>query len=213
MIRALRLKGVPFEFREPGSPAELRRWSPETGLLPILEIDGERIGDSEAILDAIEERFPEPPLLSRDPKVAKEQRRISDWVGETFRFYLLRGLARQAESTPETHDAEGNRMGPLARLGVIDDDGSLGDAAFDLQARNTDPEFERRLSDLVAMLGDRNFFHSDELSRADLSVFSALLGLHTDTFSGGRAMLSKYPSLGRFVDRVAERTGGLSYDP
>lgn len=210
VIRALRMKGLDYEYREPSSPAELRRWSPETGLLPVMELDGERVGDSEAILDALERRFPEPPLLSRDPKVAREQRRLSQWVGETFRFYLLRWLSMDgAEATREKQDADGNTLGPLARMGLIDDDGALVPEAFDVAGRHADAEFERRIEDLAGMLGDRPFFYSDEPSRADLAVFSSLIGLYSDRFSGGRGVLDRYPTLIHFVERVAEQTGGL----
>ncbi|MEY4953520.1 MAG: maleylacetoacetate isomerase [Pseudomonadota bacterium] len=37
------------------------------GLIPLLEIDGERISQSLAIIDYLDTRFPEPQLLSADP--------------------------------------------------------------------------------------------------------------------------------------------------
>jgi len=70
VVRALRLKGVPHALVEPTSPDDYRRWSPRTGLLPVLELDGLRVPDSAAILDLLDERFPEPPLLAAAPKVA-----------------------------------------------------------------------------------------------------------------------------------------------
>ena len=46
--------GWMFELVEPTSPADLRRWNPETGLLPVIEIDGERTHDSPVILDRLD---------------------------------------------------------------------------------------------------------------------------------------------------------------
>ena len=58
--RALRVKRLAFELVEPAGPEDYRRLSPETGLLPLLELESERIPDSVAILDFLDERFPDP---------------------------------------------------------------------------------------------------------------------------------------------------------
>ena len=215
VIRALRWKGLPFEYHEPGSPEQLRRWSPETGQLPVMEIDGDRTTDSEAILDELDRRFPDPPLLSKDPKVAREQRRLAAWVGETFRFYLMRWITREmgVDASGDAHDPEGNALGPLARMGLLSESGRIRDEAFELGDEGLGPEFERRIADLEAMLGARDYFHADALSRADLSVFASLLGLYTNRFQGGRGLLARHPNLVRFVERVAERTGGMGMAP
>jgi glutathione S-transferase len=215
VIRALRFKGLPFEYYEPSDPIELRRWSPETGQLPVIEIDGERIGDSEAILDALETRFPDPRLVSRDPKTAREQRQLSHWVGETFRFYLMRWLARHLgpQANGASYDEEGNALGPLARMGLISEQDRIRDEAFDTSREGLGAEFERRIEDLVTLLGDRDYFYSDSLSRADLAVFASLLTLHSDRFAGGRALLARYPNLVRFVERIGAETGGLDMKP
>src|SRR5262245_55946451 len=65
--RALVLKGLDFELCEPSGPEDYRRWSPETGLLPVLAIGAERVADSTRILLRIDELWPKPPLLSPDP--------------------------------------------------------------------------------------------------------------------------------------------------
>jgi len=54
----LQLKGTRYELREPETRADYRRFSPETGRLPVLEIDGERRPDSNAILAWLDELFP-----------------------------------------------------------------------------------------------------------------------------------------------------------
>lgn len=215
MIRALRVKDRRFEYCEPSSPAELRRWSPETGQLPVIEIGGDRIVDSEAILDALDARFPEPPLLSRDPKVAREQRRLSTWVGETFRFYLIRWVGRGMGSQigNEALDEEGNALGPLARMGLLTPEGRIDDQALGISMREPDPEFERRIQDLSSMLGERRYFHADALSRADLAVFASLLTLYRNRFVGGRALLDRHPRLIGYVERLAAETGGLELEP
>ena len=209
VIRALRFKGLDFELHEPHSPEDIRHWSPETGLLPVAEIDGKRVADSEAILDEIDLRVPEPRLISRDPKVAREQRRLASWIGETVRFYMVRWIAAKLGRQPgAAHDEEGHALGPMARMGLIGADGKLVPEAYDTSQVGFGPEFERRLDDLVGMLGEREWFFGGSLSRADLAVASSLSGMYTDRYPGSRALLERYPTLVRHYERVSAATGG-----
>ena len=48
--RALILKDLEFELREPSGPEDYARWSPETRLLPVMRIDGELVSDEEEIV-------------------------------------------------------------------------------------------------------------------------------------------------------------------
>lgn len=68
---ALNLKGLAYEHR----PVDLRRGEQRAdaflglnpqGLVPALEYEGRVLTQSPAILEWLEERFPEPPLLPRD---------------------------------------------------------------------------------------------------------------------------------------------------
>ena len=69
---ALALKGVPHETVEVNlvtgeqRGAAFRARNPQ-GLVPALEVDGATIVQSLAIIDYLDGRFPEPPLLPRDP--------------------------------------------------------------------------------------------------------------------------------------------------
>ena len=89
---ALRMKKLEFRVTEPTSAEDFQRWSPETGLLPVIDVDGTRVADSAKILDFLDERFPEPPLLARDPRTARAQRGLEIWTGETYYYYWLRWL-------------------------------------------------------------------------------------------------------------------------
>jgi glutathione S-transferase len=207
--RGLRVKRLAFTLVEPASPEDYARLSPETGLLPVLEVDGRRIPDSSAILDFLDERFPEPPLLSPDPRVAREQRRLEAWIDETFSFYILRWVrSRLGPSAPGPAPGGGFPLGPMARLGLIQPDGKLSPEAFDTREGGPGPEFERRLDDLQQMLGARPFFYADALSRADLSVYGSLSVMWRNLYPGARALLGQRPRLVSHVERVMEATGG-----
>ena len=68
VVRGLRLKRLAFELHEPQTPEDYRRWNPETGLLPLLDLDGERVHDSTAILLRLDRSIAEDPALA--PHVA-----------------------------------------------------------------------------------------------------------------------------------------------
>jgi glutathione S-transferase len=119
--RALLYKGLEFELEEPSGPEDYRRWNPESGLLPVLEIDGEIYPDSTFILFKLDEIFPDPPLLSSDPRISGQQKQLEDWADENLLWYFNKWLrSKEAEGDAATPDASGGglvrRYAPLRRF-------------------------------------------------------------------------------------------------
>lgn len=54
------------------------------GKVPIIRIDGLTLTESAAICEYIEERYPDPPLLPRDPAGRHEVRRLVGWFDDKF---------------------------------------------------------------------------------------------------------------------------------
>jgi maleylacetoacetate isomerase len=82
---ALNLKGISYRTvgvhllkDEQIQPAHLARHP--SGRVPILEIDGVRIGQSMAMIDYLDETRPDPPLLPRDPKIRAHVRDLKDQI-------------------------------------------------------------------------------------------------------------------------------------
>ena len=65
-----------------------------------------------------------------------------------------------------------------------------------------------RLDDLIGFLGTRTFFYSDELSMADLSVYSMLITMNRDFIPGTKKLLNARPVLVQFMHRIENETGG-----
>ena len=69
---ALNLKGVDYESRQidlredEQKSSEYRALNPQ-GLVPMLEIDGHRLTQSLSIIVYLDQLFPDPPLMPRDP--------------------------------------------------------------------------------------------------------------------------------------------------
>lgn len=208
MLLGLAFKG----FRDvssvsPESPEDFRRWNPETGLLPVMDFDGARVPDSSGILDWLDARFPDPPLLAREPFTARQQRQLEAWIGETFFFYWVRWMREhvlvQQTAAERAAAATG---GELARLGIL---GRVTEFLTDAPEPQADlgPEFARRLDDLVGFLGGRPFLYAEQPSRADLTAAAFLRSLEQNTIPGGERLLGNRPTLSALLARVRERIG------
>jgi glutathione S-transferase len=196
--RALMLKGLDFELREPESPEDYRRWSPETGLLPVLAIEHRIIADSTQILFELDALYPEPPLLSLDPIVAEQQRQLEDWTDASFSWLYGRSV-RLAERRAE-HAAHRRRALDLRSVAAWLRAGGTWERPEAALLR----EVAGRMDDLVNFLGSRPFFYADRVSMADLCVYSMLRTIAQDSIVGSAKLLAERPTLGALMRRVEE---------
>lgn len=199
VLCALTLKKLEHEVVEPGDPSDYRRLNPETGLLPVADIAGKRVIDSHRILDELDRRWPEPPLVSPDPKVAAAQRQLERWSSETFVFYWERFLRQRMEE-----DAAGEGDRALARFGIFRRQ-PLASTGSRYAA-----EYAQRVADLANFLASRPFFYSDRISRADLAAYSFLSTGRVGAVRDTVVALEQHPTLREWMDRVAEQTRGAS---
>jgi glutathione S-transferase len=205
--RALVLKGLDFDLREPTSPEDYKRWSPVTGLLPVLTIDSELVSDSTEILLRLDELYPKPPLLASDPTIATQQRQLEDWADASFLFYWNRWLvlAQRREEADAASARRGLlRAAPLRRALAWLRAGGTWERPETALLRGV----EDRLGDLVNLLGTRRFFYADQPSMADLAVYGMLFVLRRDAMTGSARLLASRPTLTEFMRRLEEATGG-----
>jgi glutathione S-transferase len=199
VVRALVLKKLEHRLLEPSGPEDYRRWSPETGLLPVADIAERRIADSHRILDDVDARWPEPPLVSPDPKIAAAQRQLERWTSETFVFYWERYLRQRVMEVEG--GADERAAGALARFGILRRAPVVSGGRYAV-------EYAQRLADLANFLGSRPFFYAERIGRADLAAYSflrpATLGASIpDTAEA----LEAQPNLVDWMKRVEAETG------
>jgi len=88
---ALAHKGVEHRRRSPlpGSHmvAALVLTRGRENTLPILQLDGRTIGDSTAVIAALEQRFPDPPLYPADPEQRRRALELEDFFDEELGPY------------------------------------------------------------------------------------------------------------------------------
>lgn len=122
---ALAYKGVEHTrvFPPPGvhMPLALALSRGKQYTLPILRMDGRFVGDSTAIIEALEERFPEPPLYPADPDERARALMLEDYFDETtgpavrqLAFHALRADRERFEDVVVTSAPR-----PLRRLGPV----------------------------------------------------------------------------------------------
>jgi maleylacetoacetate isomerase len=107
---ALRLKGVAHEVRavnllagEQGSDENVARSA--LGVVPTLEIDGRPFAESVAILELLEELYPEPPLLPRDPFARARVRQLVEIVNAGIQPLHNLAVLRKLSAEPDAQRA------------------------------------------------------------------------------------------------------------
>jgi glutathione S-transferase len=213
VVRALQLKDVPFELVPLKSPADFKRWNPQTGKMPVLEIDGERFIDSTFILRVLDERAPEPPLFAADPETAARQRFIEDWADESLYWYVLalRWIDENANATLEQVAASLPVPGflravlkPMLRRQIRSI--AVAQGMVRLPPKMILEELDRRFTELEVMLGNSPFFFSNLPGAADVAVFGQLCTLRSGPTPQGATVLDAHACLCDHYHRVEQAT-------
>lgn len=94
---ALDYKGIPHVRRAvlPGIQEFYARRLAGARTTPFLELDGKHIADSTAIIEAIERRWPDPPLYPADPEERRRALEIEDYFDEEVAHDLRRVIFSQ----------------------------------------------------------------------------------------------------------------------
>lgn len=223
VARGLALKQLDFTHREPTSNEDYWRWSPDSGRLPVLDLDGERIEDSTEILLRIDERYPTPPFLSDDPRTAAAQRRMVTWADESYIWYWMRWQVIRPGGPPEAPPVSGAVFGGdpgATRPEELPRPANMSLRHWietRLHRRRTPDESEQdrlvyeighRVDDMRRFLAGRPFYYSSRIGMADLSVYAVLHSLSEDRILGASQHVERHPVLLEFMKRVEQATGG-----
>lgn len=186
---ALDHKGIAYDRRAPFPgvhiPVALWLTRGRCPTLPVLELEGKRIGDSTVIIAALEERFPEPRLYPAD---AEERRRaleleevFDEELGPAIRRYAFHQLRQDHELFARLSARMAPR--PLARFGRLG--GAYGrgytalrfGAASAAGAERGRAKVEAALDRLEAELDGGDYLVGDAFTVADLTAAALLYPL------------------------------------
>ena len=185
VVVTLEEKGIEYEldsfFPLGGVSEDFRRKSP-LGLVPVLETEEGPIADSSAICHYLEARFPETPLLPKEPFALARAVWLSAFTAELYRH----------ETTLFTQRA--------VREHLLKQEPDM--KAVDAARKQMPPLLDYLEGELEGEIADRTWLCGEAFTLADITVASVLLNyLH----AGERIEATSHPSLRAFLDRVFAR--------
>jgi glutathione S-transferase len=146
---------------------------------PVLEVDGQGIGDSSAILQAIEERWPEPRLIPENSLQRRRALRLEDYFDEELGPHIRRAVYHELLPYPEvviplfTDGASAATRGllragfPVLRVGM-----KRFMNIYEEPAMRSREKTIAALDTLEKELGDKDYLVGDGFSIADLTAAS-----------------------------------------
>jgi glutathione S-transferase len=220
---ALDYKKVPHVRRSPlpGShiPISFALTRGRSVYLPLLQMDGRTIADSTAILAAIEERYPDPPLYPADPEQRRRALDLEDFfdeeLGPAARLLPFHELTNEPAMFAEVAAAAvpgplGNAKGLVGlyartytglRFGVRDE------AAAATARKKIVAAMDRLDAELAA--GGGEFLVGDSLSVADITAASLFYPVIDPDEGPLPANSPTPPALESFRDQLRDRPGYL----
>lgn len=186
---------------------------------PIIQIDGRNVGDSTAVLAAIEQRYPEPPLYPADPEQRRRALELEEFFDEELGPYSRHAVFYELINDPETFGEVAARSvpGPLGRSERLV--GAYGRAYASLRfgANSSEGAVQARAKVIAAL--DRlereldanggDYLVGDEFSVADLTaaaLFYPVVGPEGGPVPADQAMPSAFEE---FREPLRQRPGYL----
>jgi glutathione S-transferase len=220
---ALAYKGIEHDRRAPvpgahiGYALWLTRGKHVT--FPVLTLDDRSIGDSTAIIAALEERWPEPPLYPEDPIDRARALEIEDWFDEELGPQMRLLVWHVLRTDRGRMEQLGYEMFPPAvreRPWVVAAAGRFGsvytNARFRVGSEEKAEVAKARVvaavDRLEAELDGAEYMVGDSFSVADLTTASLLYPI-VNPPEGPGIISNGNPELEEFFGPLRERPGGL----
>ncbi len=185
--------------------------------LPVLELDGRVIGDSTAVIAALEERYPDPPVYPADPELRRRALELENFFDEQLgphaRLLPFNHLRSEPEmfaelavqAVPGPLAVAKGPIGAYARFYT----GLRWNAADDEAAKAAEAGIVAALDRVEAELarGEGEFLVGDELSIADITAASLFGPIVTPAEGPIPADQPLPASFERFRDEIRDHPG------
>lgn len=218
---ALEYKGVDHGRRSvlPGThiPLALVLTRGAQPTMPVLRIDGENVGDSTAIIAALEARYPDPPLYPSDPEDRARALELEDWFDENLgphaRLLPFYELIQEPDLFAEV--AAESVPGPLGKAKPVV--GAYARAYTSIRWGASDSEAAEQAREAIVVAldkleaeleqGEGEFIVGDSFSVADLTAASLFYPLVVPPEGPLPPDLPRPPALERFRESLKDRRG------
>jgi glutathione S-transferase len=222
-----RYKGIPHEWvvRDLAHMDEFRRHA-KLPLIPlVLAPDGTALQDSTPILEAMEERFPEPSIHPPEPSAAFVSALLEEygdewgnkpmfhyrWAYEADQESAAERIARWSLSGGGVADAEAvAQMAAAVRERMVPRLSFVGSSAATRDL--IEASFERLVGQLEAHLAARPFLFGARPAFADFGVFAQLYELSTDP-TPGAFLRARAPRVLGWIERMLAPRAQGGFEP
>ncbi|HEU4461120.1 MAG TPA: glutathione S-transferase family protein [Solirubrobacterales bacterium] len=183
--------------------------------MPVLQIDGETIGDSTAIIAALEARYPDPPLYPGDPEERARALELEDWFDENLgphtRLLPFYELIQEPDLFAEV--AAESVPGPLGKAKPVV--GAYARAYTSIRWGASDEDAASKARDGIVLaldrveaeLGEGDHLVGDSFTVADLTAASLFYPLVVPPEGPLDPDLPRPPALERFRQSLSDRRG------
>lgn len=185
--------------------------------LPVMRIDGRAVGDSTAIIAALEARHPEPPLYPADAEERARALELEEWFDENLgphsRLLTFHELIQEPELFAEV--ASRTVPGPLGKVKPAVGAYARAFTSIRFGANSTEAA-ERAREEIVAAMdkldaelekGDGEFLVGERLTVADITAASLFYPVVLPPEGPVAPDLPRPPALDRFRESLSERRG------
>ncbi len=200
----LRLAGIPYERRNGGNPLQAPK-----GKIPYIELDGQRIGDSQLIIETLTERFGvtlDAGLSPRELALARMVRRALE-EGTYFAAVRLRwveedGWVRQYPAFKVLFPAF---IAPVA-IPMIRRKVRSAAMAQGVGRHSREEVMAMAVDDLAALealLGDQPYLLGEAPRSVDATVYAFLIAIQRHPGATGVHLAARSPRLMAYTERLA----------
>jgi glutathione S-transferase len=221
---ALAYKAVEHDRRAPlpGAHIAVALWLTRGAqkTFPVLRLDGRNIGDSTAIIAALEERWPDPPLYPADPDERRRALQLEDYFDERLGPQIRLLVWHELRTDRELMEELGGSMlpGPIRDNAVARSIGAtFGSAYVQVRFRVADDDAAATARAMVVEALDRleseleatgtGYLVGDRFTVADLTAASLFYPM-VNPPEGPRILPEGTPELEAFFAPLRERPGG-----
>ena len=182
--------------------------------LPVIAFeDGRRIGDSSAIVAALEQRRPDPPLFPSDPTERRRALALEDWfdehLGPAIRRYVFHALRSERElfdelasqQVPPALRSHRRMAGAYGRMFTGARFQTVSDDKAQQALQNTLAALDR----LESELGENQYLVGERFTVADLTAAALFYPIVLPP--EGPVEMEIPPALSELRDSLAERRG------
>ena len=215
---ALSYKQVAHERRAPPPPAHmllaLAFTRGEQSTFPVLQLNGQRIGDSTAIIAELERRFPEPPLYPSDDTERRRTLALEDWfdeqLGPPIRLLAWHHVTRDPQRLERVVEKQVPGVVARANRAVAAGARSFVNLRYGVQSQEAAEAARQKaleaLDRLGAELGGADYLVAGRFSVADLTAAALFYPLVLPP-EGPRLLEDLPEPLERFAASLRERRG------